>query len=454
MMAKSAGIDKTPVYPERESKNLEFKLKLPEFRTLVKTCIAFANCSGGEIIIGVEDGSRKIIGVSDKDRDRLYDEFPSSLYDAASPPLIPQIYEKSIADKVLMIIKIWPGDNTPYCLKSLGSPAGVFIRVGSSTRPANIQTIEDLQRDRKRIGYDEEISGHPISVLSEERLHHFFGRDISTRRLSAEKVIKDSPGGHGNSTATNGGILMFCDSPENIIPEAMIIVSRFAGIEGRHIIQTVELTGPIPLLADTTFTLLLQWLERDLKLKKAQLKGTPPIPAEALREGIINALLHRKYSIPGAIKIALYDDRLEIFSPGGFPGLISISNLGDGTTFLRNIVIARIARKMHLMEKLGSGIRLIFDSCRRYGIRKPEYNENGDFVKLTFFFENIPKTSELTEETILEMTRKSDILRPSDLSSEYNVSRNTISRRLDGLVKKKILIRYGKGAGVYYKLVE
>ena len=207
-------------------------------------------------------------------------------------------------------------------------------------------------------------------------------------------------------------------------------------------------------MADSAFSFLLQWLERDLKLKKMQLKGTPPVPVNSLREGIINALVHRKYSIPGAIKIALYDDRLEIFSPGAFPGLISISCLGDGTTFLRNILIARIARKMHLMEKLGSGIRLIFDSCRKYGIRKPEYNESGDFVKLTFYFERVQKTSELTEEIVLEMTRKFEILRPSDISSEYEVSRNTISRRLNELVKKKKLIRHGKGAGIYYKLVE
>lgn len=450
----SSKISETSVYPERESKTLEFKSRLPEFRTLAKTCIAFANCSGGEIVIGVEDGSRKIVGVSDNNRDRLYDEFPSSLYDCVSPPLIPHIYEKCIDNKVLMIIKIWPGDNTPYRLKSLGSPAGVFIRVGSSTRPANNQTIEDLNRERKRIGFDEEASGHSVPVLSKERLHHFFGKDISIRRLLAEKVLIDSPGGANDSMATNGGILMFCDTPENIIPEAMIIVSRFAGTEGRDIIQTVELTGPIPLLAESAFTLLLQWLERGLKLKKVQLRGASPIPSEALREGIINALVHRKYSIPGAIKIALYDDRLEIFSPGAFPGLISIYNLGDGTTFLRNIVVARIARKMRLMEKLGSGIRLIFDSCRKSGIRKPEYNENGDFVKLTFYFERLPKTAELTESTVLEMARRFETLRPSDISSEYNVSRNTISRRLNGLVKKKKLIRYGKGAGVYYKPAE
>jgi ATP-dependent DNA helicase RecG len=443
----------SPFYPERESKTVELKLRLPDFRSLAKTCIAFANCAGGEIIIGVEDGSRKIVGVSESERDRLYDEFPSSLYDLTSPSLIPHIYEKNIDGKRIMIVRIWPGDCAPYFLKPLGSPAGVFVRIGSASRPANKQTIEDLSREQRRIGFDEEPSGHPITVLASDRLHVFYGKDISHRRLLADKAIKEVLNLKSGVSATYGGILMFCNDPDAIIPEAMIVASRFSGVSGRDIIQSVELKGPIPLLAESAFALLVQWLERDLKLHKVHLKGLSLVPHEALREGIINALVHRKYSIPGPIKIALYDDRLEIFSPGAFPGLISITNLGDGTTFLRNIVIARIARKMRLMEKLGTGIRLIFDSCRRAGLRKPEYNDSGDFVKLTFFFEHVPRTAEITKDAIIEIARNVPALRPSDISREYDVSRNTVSRRLNALVRDKILKRHGQGAGVFYELL-
>jgi hypothetical protein len=130
------------IYPERESKTLELKLRLPDFRTLAKTCIAFANCSGGDIVIGVEDRTRNFVGVAYVERDRLYDEFPSSLYDLVNPVLVPHIYEKNVDGWCLMIVRIWPGDSVPYFVKSLGIPAGVFIRIGSSSRPANEQTIE------------------------------------------------------------------------------------------------------------------------------------------------------------------------------------------------------------------------------------------------------------------------------------------------------------------------
>ena len=91
MPIKQASQNTTPIYPDRESKNLELKSCLPEFRVLAKTCIALAKSSGGEIIIGVEDGSRNVTGISESERDRLYDEFPSCLYDLASPPLLPHI---------------------------------------------------------------------------------------------------------------------------------------------------------------------------------------------------------------------------------------------------------------------------------------------------------------------------------------------------------------------------
>lgn len=105
--------------------------------------------------------------------------------------------------------------------------------------------------------------------------------------------------------------------------------------------------------------------------------------------------------------------------------MVLIDNLGDGTTFLRNIVIARIARKMHLMEKPGSGIRLIFNSCRQAGIRKPEFNENGDYVKVIFYFERTPlNRADLTEEDILKMFHHSipfAFPEPLYLSNVHNV---------------------------------
>ncbi len=440
-------------HPDRESKILEFKETIPAFKKLVKTCIAFANGAGGEIVIGVEDKTRSIVGITERDRDRLYEDFPNSLYDSVSPVLIPQIYEKNIGEKQMIIIKIYPGTIKPYFLKQEGIPNGVFIRVGTSTRKANDEIVEDLSREQRRITYDEESSGIPATVLSDKLLEKFYGNDLSERRLLADKVLVRNTASSNEFNVTVGGILMFCDFPEEYIPESMIICTRFSGKKGRSIIQSVDLQGPIPSLADSAYSLVSEWLEREYSLRGLRLKGSMLIPGEALREAIVNALVHRKYSIPGAIKIGLFEDRLEIFSPGSFPGMISLYNLGDGTTFLRNIVIAKIARKMRLIEKLGTGIRLIFDSCKKAGLKAPEYNEDGDFVKINFFFQQAAALEPMSTNSILSILEKDEILRPRDLVNRFDISRSTISRKLNQLVKEGILERTGKGAGVFYRRI-
>ena len=151
-------------------------------------------------------------------------------------------------------------------------------------------------------------------------------------------------------------------------------------------------------------------------------------------------------------KIAMYDNRLEIFSPGGFPGLININNLGDGTTYLRNHVIARVSRKINLIERLGTGIKLIFSSCKKSGLSDPVYNEDGDFVKLTFPFQKKPVETVLSDEKILNLANQKGHIKPSDLREIFDVSRNTVTRKLSGLVKSGKLVKHGKGAGTFYQI--
>lgn len=149
-------------YPERESKTLEFKSKIPNFYNLIKTCVAFANGIGGRIVIGVDDKSRKVIGVDENIRNRIYEEFPNSLYDATRPNLIAEIYEKRFDNLSVIIIEIPYCNKKPVIIKSEGIPNGIYVRAGSNTRKASQEYIEELIRENKRIHFDEE----PIQVDS------------------------------------------------------------------------------------------------------------------------------------------------------------------------------------------------------------------------------------------------------------------------------------------------
>ncbi|MBP9729747.1 MAG: ATP-binding protein, partial [Gammaproteobacteria bacterium] len=137
------------IYPEVESRHLEFKSALPSFSQLIKTCVAFANGVGGKVIIGVEDKTRKIIGVNESIRKSVYEEFPNSLYDSTEPNLIAEIYEKNFGPDNVIVIEIPNILKKPAYVKSEGIPKGVYLRAGSSTRKANEDYIEELKRENK-----------------------------------------------------------------------------------------------------------------------------------------------------------------------------------------------------------------------------------------------------------------------------------------------------------------
>lgn len=442
------------IYPERESKSLEFKSRLPNFNELIKTCVAFANGVGGELIVGIEDGTCKVIGIDETTRERVYEDFPNSLYDSTQPNLVPQIYEKSMGEQSVIVIKIVPINKKPCFVKTAGIPKGVYCRVGPHTKRATPDHIDELMKESRHLYHDNEGISVNEEILDKALLHEFYlGQKITNKRLLNDKILIHSPGNEEQLIPTVAGTLFFSHNPQYYIPEAQVICTRFSGTEGRDIIQSNEITGSLLEQAENSFRLIQSWLKKNYKLSGVKLTAKMIIPEEALREAINNALLHRKYTIPGSIKIAVYENRIEIFSPGQFPGLVDINNLGDGTTYLRNPTLVRLARHFGLIEKLGSGIRLIFSSCAKAGISKPTYYENGDFVKIVFHFEAAINKEESHAELILSLFRFKSEISILDITTQLKISRNTATRYLNQLIQKKAVIRTGKGPSVRYLLL-
>jgi len=440
------------IYPERESKSLEFKSQLPNFHNLIKTCVAFANGMGGKIIVGIDDKSREVIGIDDKIRNRVYDEFPNSLYDATSPSLFAEIYEKRYDDLSVIIIEIPYGSKKPVFIKKEGIPEGVYLRAGSNTRRASQEYIEELMRESKRINFDEEAIHADLNILSKEHIKSLF-KKIDIEHWVAEKIVCRSSANSGKYFPTVAGTLIFCETPHLYIPESLVHCTRFLGVDGRDIIQSEEIQGNLEKQIEVSFQLVKSWLMREYKLFGSKLRGKMIIPEVALREAIINALIHRKYWIPGATKIALYDDRLEIFNPGNFPGLFDLNHLGDGTTYLRNPHLARLARRFGLVEKLGTGIRVILESCNKAGLKRPEYLEGADSVKLVFSFLPAEDTFSGDEEKLLALFTMRGELRLEEVEKYLDVSRNTATRKLNQLIKTAKVKRQGKGPAVKYILI-
>jgi ATP-dependent DNA helicase RecG len=165
----------------------------------------------------------------------------------------------------------------------------------------------------------------------------------------------------------------------------------------------------------------------------------------------MNALIHRNYFIKGPIKIAIYDDRLEVFSPRVFPGPIQIDHLNVGVTYIRNSVITRAFREMGHIEKLGSGFLVLFSSYRKMNLPEPLVHEGVGFVKCI-----LPRPGRIQEvlgeeQKILQLLMLKNEIKAHDVISQLSVSRATANRYLKVLLEKNLIRKFGHGPSTYYR---
>ncbi len=439
---------------ERESRTLEYKREMPGLRKIAQTVVAFANGSGGQIIIGVNDKTRSIVGIPPSEIDLLLEKLPVSLADQIQPPLFPQVFEKTIDDKEVLIIQVFPGGQRPYFISSEGMEKGVYIRVGSHTRRAEGELLEELRLQRHRLSYDEALV---LACSPKELMVKVLPSSLrSQKALMSMDLIRNDPF-TGDIYPTRGGILMLHENPEKYVPEAYTILSRMRGNSGRNTIESIEIRGHLSQQSDTIYDVLSGWLSEDLRIVKTRYIGSKTtLPMDAVRELVNNALFHRQYSIAGPIKIALYSDRLEIFSPGHFAGPFIQSSLGDGTSYIRNKVVCFVARHLHLIEKRGTGIRLILDTMSAAGLPDPLFKEGPNWFKVTLIKtgkESSADASTSYEELILALFERKSLISSADVCKALAVSKATAVGYLGKLKLKGIIQTVGKGPRTRYQII-
>ena len=139
-----------------ESKNIEYKVGLPEKSDkYVKSVVAFANTSGGEIIIGIDDKEKQIVGIDEKAVFEIMDQIANAVSDCCEPQIIPDITFQTISGKCVVIVEIYPGANRPYYIKSAGKTHGTYVRVAGTSRPADAVKIRELEMEGTNGAWDE-----------------------------------------------------------------------------------------------------------------------------------------------------------------------------------------------------------------------------------------------------------------------------------------------------------
>ncbi|CAM4045152.1 RNA-binding domain-containing protein [Psychrobacter arenosus] len=361
-----------------ESKTLEFKRELPKYDQIAKTIVAFANTSGGRLIIGVDDDGT-LIGIDESSILDLEDRIYASLFEQISPTINPDIYAVNYEGKLLLVIQVSRGSSLPYYLKVLGKAAGVYIRIGTSNRLADSYYIAELERQRQHMSFDEQ----PCLDVK------FTDLDTSNleQRFKARGLTLDRVKYH------NLNLLKRVDDEDRPTYSLLILLghfehvstqcARFKGTNMQVFLDRKEYTGDIFTQIEQTEVFIRNHLNLKAEITGLQREDSLEIPLPAIREALINAYVHRDYSNFGRnIKVAVYDDMVNIVSAGGLMPNLTVSDLYAGRSEIRNRAIAKVFKLLGYIEQWGSGINRIHDTCIQAGLPAPIIEEKNDFVNV------------------------------------------------------------------------
>lgn len=379
-----------------ESKNTEFKEMLPAVsEKFVKTVIAFANTQGGTLIIGVADKTRVIVGVDDAELFKQMDSIANAVADSCEPQIVPEIEPHTVNGKTVIAVTVAPGPHRPYYLKAKGKEKGVFIRAAGTTRPASPEKIKELEMEGARISWDELVCvGYSVTEAAVKKLCRDMNRyrkEMRTRgllpgkppavtrtNLEDWKLLKKNGAGY---SASNAFVLL----TSKHFPFSKTQCAVFKGIERTVFLDKREFSGPLYQQIEEAVNFVLRNIRLGAVIRGLVRREEYELPVDAIREMIVNAHCHRNFTDESCIQVAVYDDRLEVTSPGGLYNGLTFAEAMQGHSRLRNRAVAYVFNQMGLIEAWGTGIRRIQEAAGLFGLPDPEFIEMPDSFRVNLY---------------------------------------------------------------------
>ncbi len=425
---------------ENEGKTIEFKETARSLNGIMKTVVAFANSAGGVIVIGVKDRTKELVGLPQilSEEERL----ANAITDSILPLITPDIEIQSSRGKELLIIRVSHGIG-PYYLKSEGPEQGVYVRFGSTNRAVDAEMLDSLRLLAKKISYDE--LPHPRGKLDMEVIKEVFagvGKQPTVQVLENLGIETTSS---GKKYPSNGGVLLFGNNRLKLFPDALIRCARFGGSTREKILDQVDINAPLPLSANLIITFIERNTSREGHIGRIQRIDIPQYPSVAIREAVINALIHTDYAMTGChIHIAIFDNRIEFTNPGGLPFGQTIEKALTGSSRIRNRVIARVFRELKLIEQWGSGLRRIVEACRNQGLKLPFLEELNNQFRLTLYSEKVTEMVVLPwAEQLLEYLKRENEVSAKTAMKLWKVASRTTRNRLKQMQEQGVIVRIG-----------
>ena len=399
-----------------ESINIEYKVEMPKkSEKYMKTVVAFANGRGGRIVFGVDDKTLNIVGMNPDTIFQTMDAITNAISDSCEPKIYPDVTLQSIDDKTIIVVEIHPGPMRPYYIKNKGLVDGTYVRVAGTSRHAEGYMLKELILEGQNRYFDNEpceyleINEDDIKDLCDKMkkiaIENTWNdeekaaiRDVTKNILITWGILKED---NGKIIPTNAYALL--TGKMQIQPTIQCAV--FKGKTRAYFVDRREFSGPIQYQVQLAFQYVLEKINMGMQIKGIYRQDVYELPINSVRELIANAVAHRNYLEPGNIQVAIFDDRLEVTSPGMLLNTVSIKKMIEGYSRLRNPAIANAFAYMKIIEKWGTGIPRILRECKEYGLKKPELIDfDGDFRVNMYRREEKSKTTQTTTQITTQTT--------------------------------------------------
>ncbi len=476
-----------------ESKNVEFKETLPDkSEKYMKTIIAFANTQGGQLIVGVNDVTREVTGVDMDSVFKIMDRITNAVSDSCTPQIVPDITFQTIEGKTIVVVYVAPGANRPYYMKSRGKEGGTYIRVAGTSRQADADKIKELELEGARISWDELICvGYEVKENAIKKLCRDMNRyrnEMQQRKGNAEKlqqvtraqllnwnVIKKTEDGYlaSNAFALLTGKHFYYSRTQCAV---------FAGTDRGEFIDKKEYDGPLYGQIEEAYAFVLRNIRRSAKVEGLIRREGHELPPDAIREMIINAHCHRNFLDNSCVQVALYDDRLEVTSPGGLCYGLTLEEAISGRSKQRNRIVAEVFNQMGLIEAWGTGLRNIRKAAKEYSLPEPQFIEMTGTFRVNLFRslspmedrQKIGKTSvknlnsigetsvkarksigvelNATQKSIIDLLSENVQMSGTELAERIGISKRNIETNIKKLKEKGILVRHGSARAGYWEI--
>jgi len=434
---------------------------------LAATLVAFANTSGGNVLLGVSPRSGQIQGV--RNVSAILDKiFQAALL--ADPPLIlplPKIHQVN----GLQVIWI----TVPAGLPHVYSMEGRYLwRQAAQNEPLPPRQLRKLLLERGALQFEAQIPpGISLDDLDLDQINNYVDRLRIGSPVEASSRV-DRPveilfqrgclrAESGELCPTYAAILLFGRHPQRYLPAATILTARFPDTKfgDRYIKQ--DIAGTLPEQLYKTELFVRDHLRSVVRMKGLRHRESLEYPFEAIRELLVNAVAHRDYNLQGdCIHLNIFSDRLEVSSPGGLPGPVNLNNLLEAR-FSRNAVIMQVLSDLGFVERLGYGLERVVNLMVANGLQMPIFEERAGTFKVTLLAEPAigSQPGEFSEYLALDLNPRQQralnylAKHKRITNSEYqqlcpDVHAETLRRDLVDLVKRQVLIKIGDKRATYY----